>query len=200
MPFTEPSRPAGVSGRSAHHTHGIRGPHPGGCGPPDGLERLHTEPLAPLALFRVRSFAAAFATAVLAFLAFSGLLSPNTLYLQEVRDVSTFHAGLLTLPLAAATVIAAPLSGSMTRFGPRPPLLIAEALTTAALLLLVTPTAPGRPGLDRLVLGDGLWRGHRRAGSSEMTTTLRRPCGRPEPDPGAGSAIPDGWPVAAGDR
>lgn len=101
--------------------------------------------LIPLRLFETRSFAAASGTAVLGFLAFSGLLFANTLYLQEVRGLSAAAAGLLTLPLAAATIIAAPASGRlMAKVGSRRPLLIAGVTMTAGalLLLILTPTAP----------------------------------------------------------
>jgi predicted MFS family arabinose efflux permease len=109
-----------------------------------GYERRVAEPVIPLDLFRQRSFAAAFGIAVLGFLAFSGLFFANTLYLQEVRGLSASMAGLLTVPLAIATFVAAPASGwIMARVGARPPLLIAGATMLVAALLLVplTPTA-----------------------------------------------------------
>jgi hypothetical protein len=38
----------------------------------------------------------------------------NTLYLQDVRQLSPLHAGLYTLPMAAMTVLLAPVSGRIT--------------------------------------------------------------------------------------
>jgi len=108
-------------------------------------ERTRAEPAIPLPLFRERTFAVAFAVAVLGFLAFSGLLFANTLYLQEVRALPASLAGLLTLPLAVATIVAAPASGRlMARVGARVPLLIAGATMVAAALALIplTPTGP----------------------------------------------------------
>ncbi|MCS5720333.1 DHA2 family efflux MFS transporter permease subunit [Herbiconiux sp. CPCC 205763] len=108
-------------------------------------ESRHPEPLVPLSLFTQRSFAGAFVIAILGFLAFNGLLFVNTLYLQSVRDLSASLAGVLTLPLAAATVIAAPLSGRLlSAVGARRPFLIAGACMASASLILiaVTPTEP----------------------------------------------------------
>lgn len=108
-------------------------------------ERRHRGALIPLRLFGLRSFSGAFGIAVLGFLAFSALLFANTLYLQEVRGLAASDAGVLTLPLALATILAAPASGRlMARAGPRTPLLIAgTAMTVGGLLLIpLTPTAP----------------------------------------------------------
>lgn len=108
-------------------------------------ESRHREPLIPLLLFKQRSFAGAFVVAILGFLAFSGLLFVNTLYLQSVRDLSASLAGVLTLPLAAATVIAAPLSGRLfSAVGARRPFLIAGGCTAVSslILIVVTPTEP----------------------------------------------------------
>jgi len=74
---------------------------------------------------------------VAAFAAFGGFLFLNTLYLQGERGLSPIHAGLLTVPLAAMTVIASPLSGRIVgRRGPRVPLAIAGvSLVTGCLML-----------------------------------------------------------------
>src|SRR5262249_36190947 len=55
------------------------------------------------------------------------------------------HAGLYTLPMAAMTVLLAPLSGRITgQRGPRLPLLVAGVMMTAGALLMwgVTATTP----------------------------------------------------------
>lgn len=105
-------------------------------------ERRHPEPLVRMDLFTNYSFASAFIISVLGFLGFAGLLFANTLYLQTVRDLSASIAGLLTLPLAAATIIAAPVSGKlMGSRGPRTPLLIAgSALAAGAAMFLMIGT------------------------------------------------------------
>ncbi len=59
-----------------------------------------------------------------------------------MRGYSALHAGLLTLPLAAVTVIFAPLSGRIiSRRGPRLPLLAAGLTMTAGAAMLTGLTA-----------------------------------------------------------
>ena len=89
-------------------------------------EPRRSEPLLDLRFFRSAPFSGATVLAVCAFAALGGFLFLNTLYLQDVRGYSALHAGLYTLPMAAMTVLLAPLSGRLvaTR-GPRPPLVAA---------------------------------------------------------------------------
>ena len=75
-------------------------------------EPRRPEPLLDLRFFRSAPFSGATVIAISAFAALGGFLFLNTLYLQDVRGYSALHAGLLTLPLAAATVVFAPLSGA----------------------------------------------------------------------------------------
>ncbi len=83
-------------------------------------ESRRTEPLLELRFFRSVPFSSASAIAVCSFAALGGFLFLNTLYLQEVRHLSPFTAGLYTLPIAAMTLIFAPLSGRLVgRRGPR---------------------------------------------------------------------------------
>jgi MFS family permease len=75
--------------------------------------------------------------AVAGFAALSGFLFLNSLYLQSVRGFSALHAGLLTLPMAAMTVVFAPLSGWLVGHrGPRLPLVVAGSMLTASGLVL----------------------------------------------------------------
>jgi EmrB/QacA subfamily drug resistance transporter len=105
-------------------------------------ELRRREPLLEVRFFRSVPFAGASAIAVCAFAGLGGFLFLNTLYLQGVRHLSPFHAGLYTLPIAAMTLIFAPLSGRIigTR-SPRGPLLAAGILLTLSPLLL-TALAP----------------------------------------------------------
>jgi EmrB/QacA subfamily drug resistance transporter len=108
-------------------------------------ERRRDQPLIDPGLFRSVPFTGAVLAAVAAFVAMSGFLFLNTLYLQEARGESTLRAGLLTLPMAAATAIASPFSGRVTaRHGPRPALVAAGTLTaaSAAILTSLTPATP----------------------------------------------------------
>ena len=89
-----------------------------------GYERRRREPLLDVRFFRSAPFSGATMIAVSAFAALSGFLLLNTLYLQDVRGLSALHAGLYMLPMAAMTVIWAPLSGRIVGArGPRLPLI-----------------------------------------------------------------------------
>ena len=88
-------------------------------------ERRRREPLLELRFFRSIPFSSASAIAVCAFAALGGFLFLNTLYLQELRGRSALTAGLYTLPIAAMTLVFAPLSGRLVgRHGPRTSLLV----------------------------------------------------------------------------
>ncbi len=71
------------------------------------------DPLLELRFFRSVPFSSASAIAVCAFAGLAGFLFLNTLYLQDVRHLSAFTAGLYTLPIAAMTLIFSPLSGRL---------------------------------------------------------------------------------------
>jgi MFS family permease len=95
------------------------------------------EPLIDVRFFRSVPFSAATVTAVAAFAAMGGFLFMNTLYLQEVRDLSALRAGLDTMPMAVATMVMSPLSGRIvgTR-GSRLPLLVSGAALAASCVML----------------------------------------------------------------
>jgi EmrB/QacA subfamily drug resistance transporter len=100
-------------------------------------ELRRRDPLLEIRFFRSIPFSGASLIAISAFGAISGFLFLNTLYLQEVRGMSALGAGLYTLPMAAVTVIAAPLSGRLVGSrGPRPSLVIAGVLMTTGGLML----------------------------------------------------------------
>jgi EmrB/QacA subfamily drug resistance transporter len=123
------------------------------------VEPRRPEPLLDLRFFRSAPFSGATIIAISAFAGLGGFLFLNTLYLQDVRGYSALHAGLLTLPLAAVTVVVAPLSGwIISRRGPRLPLLIAGLCLTAGAALLTGLTAGTPVGwllLSYLVFGIG---------------------------------------------
>ena len=105
-------------------------------------EPRRTDPLLELRFFRSVPFSAATVIAVCAFGAFSGFLFLNTLYLQDVRQLSALHAGLCLLPMALVTALLAPVSGRIVGSrGPRLPLFLAGAAMCAGGLALT--------GLDR---------------------------------------------------
>ena len=103
------------------------------------------DPLLELRFFRSVPFSSASAIAVCAFAALGGFLFLNTLYLQEVRHLSAFQAGLYTLPIAAMTLVCAPLSGYLVgRVGSRPSLVVGGLglMLGAALLTGLGPHTP----------------------------------------------------------
>src|SRR5260370_12919774 len=109
-------------------------------------EPRRDDPLLDLRFFRSAPFTGTVLIAISAFSALAGFLFLNTLYLQDARHLSALHAGLYTLPMAAMTVLLAPLAGRITgQRGPRIPLLVAGVMTTAGALMMsgVTATSPG---------------------------------------------------------
>jgi EmrB/QacA subfamily drug resistance transporter len=105
-------------------------------------ELRRDQPLIEVRFFGSVPFSGASAIAVCAFAALGGFLFLNTLYLQDVRGLSAFHAGLYTLPMAAMTFVLAPLSGWLVgRRGPRPSLLAGAVALIASAIMLTGVTA-----------------------------------------------------------
>ena len=95
------------------------------------------EPLIDLRFFRSIPFSSSIVILIAAFAAFGGFLFLSTLYLQEVRDLSPVHAGLVTVPMAMMLVAFSPISGRMVgRRGPRLPLLVAGVCSVVACVML----------------------------------------------------------------
>jgi EmrB/QacA subfamily drug resistance transporter len=91
-------------------------------------ESRRVQPLLEMRFFRSVPFSSASVIAVSAFAALGGFLFLNTLYLQEIRGYSALDAGLFTLPIAAMTLVFAPLSGRLVGHrGPRISLLVGGA-------------------------------------------------------------------------
>ncbi|HWF53476.1 MAG TPA: DHA2 family efflux MFS transporter permease subunit [Solirubrobacteraceae bacterium] len=100
-------------------------------------ELRRREPLLEMRFFRSAPFSGASAIAVCAFAALGGFLFLNTLYLQDARGLSPFHAGLCLLPMAVTTLVFAPLSGRLVgNRGSRPSLMGAGVLLIAAALMM----------------------------------------------------------------
>ncbi|MEV0438493.1 MFS transporter [Streptomyces spectabilis] len=99
-------------------------------------EPRRAEPLIDLRFFRSAPFSGATVIAISAFAALGGFLFLSTLYLQDVRGLDALHAGLWMLPMAAMTLVCAPLSGRLVGArGPRLPLLVAGVAMTASGIL-----------------------------------------------------------------
>ncbi|SNR25562.1 MFS transporter [Actinoplanes regularis] len=102
------------------------------------VQATRAEPLMELSLFRRLPFTAAVGGAVVVFLALNVTLLLGTLYLQQVRGLSPVAAGAVTLPMAIAATVCAPISGYLVgRVGPRLPLRLAGASIAAGGVLLV---------------------------------------------------------------
>ncbi|MGC9538442.1 MFS transporter [Streptomyces sp. UG1] len=99
-------------------------------------EPRRAEPLIDLRFFRSAPFSGATVIAVGAFAGLGGFLFLSTLYLQNVRGLDALHAGLWMLPMAAPTLLCAPLSGRLVGSrGPRLSLLVAGTAMTASAAL-----------------------------------------------------------------
>ncbi|MEU7582652.1 MFS transporter [Streptomyces sp. NPDC041068] len=96
-------------------------------------EPRRAEPLIDLRFFRSVPFSGATVIAVAAFASLGGFLFLSTLYLQDVRGLDALHAGLWMLPMAAMTLVCAPLSGRLVGSrGPRLSLLVAGVAMTVS--------------------------------------------------------------------
>jgi EmrB/QacA subfamily drug resistance transporter len=109
-------------------------------------ELRRREPLLEVRFFRSAPFSGASAIALCVFAAIAGFLFLNTLYLQTVRGLSPFEAGLYTLPMAGGMLIFSPLSGRiMSRVGTRPSLVVGGIAVTVAGLMLTQITRTTAP-------------------------------------------------------
>jgi EmrB/QacA subfamily drug resistance transporter len=105
-------------------------------------EGRRREPLVDVRFFRSVPFSSAVITAIFAYASNGAFLFLVALYLQEVRGFTPFEAGLHTLPLAAAQLICAPLSGRLVAsVGTRIPLVISGVALATGAGLLTTITA-----------------------------------------------------------
>jgi EmrB/QacA subfamily drug resistance transporter len=103
------------------------------------VERRRREPLIDVRFFRSIPFSSAVVTAIAAFGANGAFLFLNALYLQEVRGMSPFEAGLWTLPAAVATMLVSPVSGRLVgSVGTRVPLVLAGIGVGGAGAILTT--------------------------------------------------------------
>ncbi len=103
------------------------------------VEQRVKEPILDLSLFRNRLFAAANVSLVLSFLALFSVSFLMPFYLEELRGLSTLHAGLMLTPLPLTLAFVAPISGSLAdRIGTRWLASVGLALGCIALVLMAT--------------------------------------------------------------
>ncbi|MEU5425018.1 MFS transporter [Streptomyces olivoreticuli] len=114
-------------------------------------ERRRAEPLLDFRFFRSAPFSMAAVIALCAMGACAGFLFLSTLYLQDARGFSALRTGLWLLPMAAMTMVFAPLSGRLTGSrGPRLPLVLAGVATAAGGLMFTVLNAESSSGLPLL--------------------------------------------------
>ncbi|KAA1249944.1 MFS transporter [Mycobacterium simiae] len=101
------------------------------------IELRTSEPLLPLRLFTNRTLSIGTAVALINVFALIGAAFYVTLFFINVQDLTPIEAGVRVLPISAAIMVAAPLSGLVTnKFGPRPGMVVGLAAVAAALYLL----------------------------------------------------------------
>jgi len=106
------------------------------------VEGRTAEPLIDLRFFRSIPFSSAVGTALVAFGANGAFLFLSALYLQEVRGMTPFQAGLWTLPSALMTMLVSPISGRLIgTVGTRVPLVLAGIGIAGAGAVLTTVQA-----------------------------------------------------------
>lgn len=123
------------------------------------VESRTRQPLIDPHFFRSLPFSGAVVSAIVGFASMGGFLLLNTLYLQQVRGYSALHAGLMTLPMAVATAVAAPLSGRwVANRGARGPLVAAGvgiAISGGLLAQISATTSLLYLGLAYFIFGVG---------------------------------------------
>ena len=149
-------------------------------------ERRRREPLLEMRFFRSAPFSGASTIAVCVFAAMGGFLFLNTLYLQGVRHLSPFDAGLYMLPMAVMLFVCSPLSGRIvSRRGARIPLVIASLAVICGSMMLTRLTPTTRVGyllVAYLVFGVG-------AGMVNPPITNTAVSGMPPSQAGVAAAI-----------
>lgn len=96
-------------------------------------ENRIAHPLLPMRLFRIRALTVGTIITALNFFVMLGVIFFVMLYLQNVRGFSPVEAGVRTLPLSLASLVASPLGAALTgRFGPRLSMPLGMLLQAAA--------------------------------------------------------------------
>ncbi|MFI0349368.1 MFS transporter [Actinomadura sp. 9N407] len=119
-------------------------------------------PLLPMRLFRSPALTIGTVVTAINFFVLLGVIFFLMLYLQNVRGLSAVEAGVYTLPLSLATVVASPLGAALTqRFGPRLSMPVGMLLQALASFWMLTwdahsPYAALWPSFLALGLGVGM--------------------------------------------
>ncbi|WP_232049975.1 MFS transporter [Actinoplanes sp. OR16] len=126
------------------------------------FETRQEHPLLPMRLFRSPALTIGAVITAINFFTLLGSIFYIMLYLQNVRGYTPVMAGVLTLPLSLASVVASPLGAALTdRFGPRftmPLGMVLQGAASFGLLLLDTDSSYAAmwPSFVGLGLGVGM--------------------------------------------
>ncbi|MEW2078576.1 MFS transporter [Streptomyces sp. NPDC013433] len=104
-------------------------------------ETRQRHPLLPMRLFRDRSLSTGVVMTALNFFVMLGGIFFIMLYLQNVRGYTPVEAGISTLPMSLASLVASPAGSQLTaRFGPRVTIPLGLVLSAAAMFSMLTWT------------------------------------------------------------
>ncbi|MFG2325871.1 MFS transporter [Streptomyces sp. NPDC048568] len=102
-------------------------------------ETRTAHPLLPMSLFRSRALTIGAVITALNFFVLLGVIFFVMLYLQNVRGFTPVEAGVRTLPLSLASLVASPLGAALTqRFGPRLTMPVGMLLQAASCFGMLT--------------------------------------------------------------
>lgn len=102
------------------------------------VERRATDPIVDLALFKNRTFSYAMASLLLFFLAVPPYILIMPFYLMEGIKLSPLESGMLMAVVSMVTLVASPLSGTLSdRFGPVWPSAFGAGATAAAFFCML---------------------------------------------------------------
>ncbi|MGH9197926.1 MAG: MFS transporter, partial [Acidimicrobiia bacterium] len=115
-------------------------------------QRMLTDPLIDVALFRMPAFSASLATNILNFFVGFGALLFIAQYLQLVLGLSPLEAGLWMLPWSGGFIVGAILTPTLVRWS-RPATVIAAGMVVAAIGFALITHVENESGLAVLVSG-----------------------------------------------
>jgi predicted MFS family arabinose efflux permease len=107
------------------------------------IERLNSEPMLDLGMFRNPAFVGASVSAVALSASLFSMILYITLYLQNILGYSAFQAGLRFLPMTLLVLLVAPIAGRMSAFVSVRLLLGVGLALVAVGLALMTLVSPG---------------------------------------------------------
>jgi EmrB/QacA subfamily drug resistance transporter len=100
-------------------------------------EQLHSNPLAPLSIFRIKGLAAADATMIIAMAGVSSMFFFITLYMQNVLGFSPIEAGAAYVPVTLGVMVSSIVCSKLfVQTGTRPIIVVGAVVSALAVLWL----------------------------------------------------------------